>query len=68
MLTRRDLATLAWYGALFSAVVFWAALRRGEDGVSDTRSARRIESAPEALDQSEGNAEVRRLIGRMVTP
>ena len=68
MLTRRDLATLAWYGALFSAVVFWAALRRQDEGGPHTRSATRVESAPEALDQSEGNAEIRRLIGRMVTP
>ena len=68
MLTRRDLATLAWYGVLFSAVVFWAALRRGGEPGSAVRSAPRIDSGAEALDQSEGNAELRRLIGRMITP
>jgi hypothetical protein len=29
MLTRRELASIVWYSALFSAVVGWAVLRRG---------------------------------------
>lgn len=46
MLTRRELVSVAWYGALFSAVVGWAMLRRdtaagsaprGTEGEGDAR-------------------------------
>jgi hypothetical protein len=59
MLTRRDLATFTWYGVVFSAVVFWAMRRRGEESDPGAGSAPLIGSASETLDRSEGNAELR---------
>ncbi len=37
MLSRRELASIAWYGTLFSAVVGWAVLRRSRFEASEPR-------------------------------
>jgi hypothetical protein len=66
MLTRRDVATLAWYSIVFSAVIAWAAFRHGgrqpgaHDGAHSDQSA-------DPLDQNDGQRQLRRAVSRMVT-
>jgi hypothetical protein len=65
MLTRRDIATLSWYGVLFFAIVLWANWRPSDSrGVS--RSAPRLLPAGEAADHLEEQQEMRRIMQRMM--
>ena len=66
MLTRRDIASFAWYGALFSAVVGWAALRHGRS-LTASRNGDAIDRDSDALDQNDQNAAMRRAVSHMVT-
>jgi hypothetical protein len=64
MLTRRDVATLAWYAVLFSAIVLWATLRSADQSSNSTRSTPRA-SGPDSLDEVEHLLEGRRTAQRM---
>jgi hypothetical protein len=66
MLTRRDVATFAWYCLLFSAVVCWAAFRHGGSG-SVPRGASTLDHEVDPLGESDQNAVLRRAVGHMVT-
>jgi hypothetical protein len=66
MLTRRDLAALAWYSVLFSAVIGWAVLRSDasqsvlrDDGLHGHWAA--------PLDESDGTTQLRRAVSHMLT-
>jgi hypothetical protein len=59
MLTRRELAAAAWYGAMFSAVVGWAMLRRGPAAGPALR-------AGEGIGDERG--ELRRVVHRVAGP
>ena len=66
MLTRRDVAALAWYSVLFSAVIGWAALRNDGDG-SLSRDGGRRGHWIEPVDENDGTAHLRRAVSHMVT-
>ena len=66
MLTRRDVAALAWYSVLFSAVIGWAVLRSdASEPASRDDGLHGHWAAP--LDQSDGTAQLRRAVSHMVT-
>jgi hypothetical protein len=66
MLTRRELAAIAWYAVLFSAVIGWAALRNdGERALSRDGGRRGHEIEP--VDDDDGTAHLRRAVSHMVT-
>jgi hypothetical protein len=66
MLTRREVAALAWYSVLFSAVIGWAALRNdGQRALSRDGGRRGHEIEP--VDENDGTAHLRRAVSRMVT-
>jgi hypothetical protein len=58
MLTRRELASIAWYGALFSAVVGWAMLHSAP-AVAPVRR----EAEPSDDERGELHRAVRRVAG-----
>ena len=66
MLTRRDIATLSWYGVLFFAIVLWANWRPSADSRGAMRSAPRLAPAVEAPDHVEEQQEMRRIMQRMM--
>jgi hypothetical protein len=66
MLTRRDIATLSWYGVLFFAIVLWANWRPSGDSRGATRSALRLLPAGETPDHLEEQQEMRRIMQRMM--
>jgi hypothetical protein len=66
MLTRRDIATLSWYGVLFFAIVLWANWRPSADSRGAMRSAPRLPPAVEAPDHVEEQQEMRRIMQRMM--
>ena len=66
LLTRRDIATLSWYGVLFSAIVLWANWRPFADSRGASRSAPRLLTAAEAPDHAEEQQEMRRIMQRMM--
>src|SRR5262249_25135749 len=66
MLTRRDLAAIAWYSVLFSAVIGWAALRNdGKRALLRDGGRRGHEIGP--VDENDGTAHLRRAVSHMVT-
>jgi hypothetical protein len=66
MLTRRDIATLSWYGVLFSAIVLWANWRSSGDSRASSRAAPRPASEAETADHLGEQQEMRRLMQRMM--
>jgi hypothetical protein len=63
MLTRRDVATLTWYGLLFSAIVLWASLR--PSAPRESSRATTLPSSTEPLD-AEKIPEMRHIVQRMM--
>lgn len=66
MLTRRDLATLSWYGILFSAIVLWANWRPSANSRGASRPAPRLSPSAEAPDHVDEQQEMRRIMQRMM--
>jgi hypothetical protein len=67
MITRREIASVFWYGLLFSAVVVWAAMRPSNDASSPPRGALPAALDPdEPLDRSQHEPEMRRVIQHMI--
>jgi hypothetical protein len=66
MFNRRDIATLSWYGVLFSAIVLWANWRPSSDSRGSSRSASRLSPAAETPDHLEEQQEMRRIMQHMM--
>jgi len=66
MLTRRDIATLSWYGALFSAIVLWANWRTAGDSRDISPQEPRVLSDAGSPDHLEEQREMRRIMQRMM--
>jgi hypothetical protein len=64
MLTRRDVATLTWYGLLFSAIVLWASLR--PSAPRESSRATTLPSSTEPLEDVEKIPEMRHIVQRMI--
>jgi hypothetical protein len=66
MLTSRDIATLSWYGVLFSAIVLWANWRTAGDSRGLSPQAPRVLFDAGPPDHLEEQQEMRRIMQRMV--
>ncbi len=64
MLTRRDAATLIWYGLLFSAIVLWANLRPPVQPASPGHTTRAA-FATEIVDRTESSPGVHHVTQHM---
>jgi hypothetical protein len=68
MLVRRDIAPIACYGALFAAVVLWAALRPANPNFIDSHDASRSSMIASQHDVVDDQPEMRRLVKHMRVP
>ena len=68
MLDRRDIAPIACYGALFAAVVLWAALRPVNPNLSDSHEGWRASMVAGQHDAVDDQLEMRRVAKHMKLP
>jgi hypothetical protein len=68
MLVRRDIAPIACYGAIFAAVVVWAALRPANPNFTDSQDALRSPMVASQHDVVDDRPEMRRVVKHMRLP
>ena len=68
MLDRRDIASIACYGALFATVVLWAALRPVNPNLSESHEGWRASMVAGQHDAIDDQLEMRRVVKHMKLP